>query len=215
MSEFGTRINGVDFATVFGDSSKGNDVIQVPAKTGFCVVDIVDQCFNVLFRAYSLVEVIGDRGTLIEGNDNETRSLGTVTSVHGLVILGDFPGVSTGCDKDSCTTRDQSLKNLRTNTTSPSARNKNILILKRDTILRSLFQTFQIQTSQSLVVFPSTLLLLLQMQKRNSLLPSLYKSRCIPPHNRPLSLFLSLLLLKQLIINRQCPINLRIQTLDL
>ena len=53
VGEFGARINGVDFATIFGDGGKGDNVIQVPAETGFCVVDVVDQRFHILFRAYN------------------------------------------------------------------------------------------------------------------------------------------------------------------
>ena len=52
VSEFGARVDRVDFATVLGDGSKRDDVVQVPAETGFRVVDVIDQSLDVLFRAY-------------------------------------------------------------------------------------------------------------------------------------------------------------------
>src|SRR5271155_947456 len=115
-----------------------------------------------------------------------------MTGVHGLIILGNFPRVSTCRNHNSSTTGNQSLQNLRTNTSSTSTGNKNILILKGNTILSSLLKTIQIQPRESLIILPPTLLLLLQMQKRNSLLPSLHKC-CIPISSpsslSPLTLF--------------------------
>src|SRR5947207_12725663 len=108
---------------------------------------------------------VQDGDTLVKRNNNEARSFGTMASIHRLIILSDFPRISASGNKNSCTTRDQSLKNLCSNTSRTGASDENILILERNTIFRSLFQTFQIQSSQTLIVFPSIFLFLFQMQE--------------------------------------------------
>ena len=42
VGEFGARVDGVDFATIFGDCGEGDDVIEIPSETGLGIVDVVD-----------------------------------------------------------------------------------------------------------------------------------------------------------------------------
>src|SRR5579871_4711092 len=151
--------------------------------------------------------------TLIERDDDKTRTLGTVTGVHGLIIFGDFLRISRSGNENAGTTGNQSLQDLRTNRSSSSARDKDILILKRDSILCGLFETIEIQSRQSLIIFPTMFLLLLQMQEWNGFFARTNVSGSIG--HGCLSRFLALLIFEELIVDGECPVDLGVKRLDL
>jgi hypothetical protein len=51
MSEFRSRVDGVNLTAILRDSRKWNNIIQIPTKTRLSVVNVVNQCLNILFRA--------------------------------------------------------------------------------------------------------------------------------------------------------------------
>ena len=157
VSKLRLGIDGVDLTAILGDGSEGNDIVQVPAKTLLGVVDVVNQSLNVLLAA------------LVERHDHKLGTTGTVTGVHGLVVLGHLAREATGSDNDLGTTADQTLEDLGTNGTRAGTGHQNVLALEAETVLGSRLQNIQIDASQLLVVVPAVVGLLLQVQEWNSL----------------------------------------------
>jgi hypothetical protein len=75
VSEFGSIIETVDFATVLGKGCEGKDVVEIHSETLVLRIDVVDESLDILLR------------TLVERNNGERRSLGTALLVDSLVVL--------------------------------------------------------------------------------------------------------------------------------
>lgn len=75
VSELGAVVESIDLTTVLGKSGEGENVVKVHAETLLLVVDVVDESLDVLLRS------------LVEGDDGETRALGSALLVDGLVVL--------------------------------------------------------------------------------------------------------------------------------
>lgn len=77
MCKFGVKIKAVQFNTTFWNCSKWNNSIQVPAQTTIhlFIMSVVKQCLNILF------------GIVIEGNSDQSRSLGSILRINRLVII--------------------------------------------------------------------------------------------------------------------------------
>ena len=75
VSELGSIVQSVDFASIFGKSGERENVVEIHAESLVGRVDVVDESFDVLLRS------------LVERNDGEARSLRTAFLVDSLVVL--------------------------------------------------------------------------------------------------------------------------------
>lgn len=138
VGELGAVIKSIDLTAVLGQSSEGEDVVEIHAESFLLVVDVVDESFDVLLRS------------LVEGDDGEARALGSALLVDGLIVLDAVrmsrsqrtglkigpvndsrgAGVARGGDDDLGSSGEETLNNLDSDGSLTDTGHEGVLVLE-------------------------------------------------------------------------------------